>query len=58
MLHRWCVRKLRTPTLSKLRPLLFARRRSPSMKRKPKWLGVGMLYDLTSPSSQMWLVER
>jgi len=28
------------------------------MKRKPMWLGVGMLDDLTSPSSQMWLVER
>jgi len=28
------------------------------MKRKPKWLGVGTLYDLTSQSSQMLLVER
>jgi len=28
------------------------------MKRKPKWLGVGMLCDLKLPSSQMWLVER
>jgi len=28
------------------------------MKRKPKWLGVGTVYDLTSPSSQMGLVER
>jgi len=27
------------------------------MKRKPKWIGVAMLFDLTLPSNQMWLVD-